>query len=227
MTVCVFVVLVCAATALFNRPWSGLRAISGLAPCRSQDVAIRFKNSQHRWPDELHQKLGKFKKIAFIAYPSKRPAGKLPLLISLHGGGGKKMSVQQQLARSAEVKGLALAELAAKDLILLEPNTSDDWDADSLNTMLDFVLKKHDEIDESRIYVMGHSMGGWGTWAWIGQSSERFAAAAPCGFPVPETGDYQGLVKLPIWGMAGGADGERTTGIKKMVQRLTAAGIRM
>ena len=49
-------------------------------------------------------------------------------------------------------------------------------------------------------------MGGWGTWAWISKSSERFAAAAPCGFPVPETGDYQGLVKLPIWGMAGGAE---------------------
>ena len=31
-------------------------------------------------------------------------------------------------------------------------------------------------------------------------------------------------MKLPISGMAGGADGERTTLIKKMVQRLTAAG---
>ena len=38
--------------------------------------------------------MGKFKKIAFIAYPTKRPAGKLPL----HGGGDKKTSVQQ-LAR--------------------------------------------------------------------------------------------------------------------------------
>ena len=32
------------------------------------------------------------------------------------------------------------------------------------------------------------------------------------------------LVKLPIWAMAGGDDGERTTGVKKMVERLRAAG---
>ena len=29
--------------------------------------------------------------------------------------------------------------------------------------------------------VMGYSMGGKGTWAWINESADRFAAAAPCG----------------------------------------------
>ena len=50
------------------------------------------------------------------------------------------MILEQQLARSAEVKGLGLAEMAGKNLILLEPNTADNWDVDSLNTMLDYVL---------------------------------------------------------------------------------------
>jgi len=58
------------------------------------------------WPDKLHRQLGKLKKVAFIAYPVKKLPGKLPLLIALHGGGGRKMSLEQQLARSAEVKGL-------------------------------------------------------------------------------------------------------------------------
>ena len=176
------------------------------------------------WPDKLHRQLGKLKKIAFLASPVKKPAGKLPLLISLHGGGGRKMSLEQQLARSAEVKGLGLAELAGKDLILLEPNTADIWDVGSLNTILDYVLKNHQEIDANRVYVMGHSMGGWGTWAWINESSDRFAAAAPCGFQAGNTGDVERLVNLPIWGMAGGDDKNRTTGIKKMVERLRAAG---
>ncbi len=134
------------------------------------------------------------------------------------------MSVEQQLARSAEVKGLGLAELAAKNLILLEPNSSDTWDAGSLNTMLDYVLETNEEIDENRIYVMGHSMGGWGTWDWINESPDRFAAASPCGFPADGMGDPARLVNLPIWGMAGGDDGARTAGIKKMVERLRAAG---
>jgi pimeloyl-ACP methyl ester carboxylesterase len=177
------------------------------------------------WPDELHKKLGKQKKIAFMASPVKKPAGKLPLIISLHGAGGRKMSLEQQLARSAEVKGLGLAELAGKDLILLEPNTAGFWDVGSLNTMLDYVLENYQEIDANRVYVMGHSMGGYGTWAWINESTERFAAAAPCGFSASDTGGVEHLINLPIWGMVGGDDKkDRTTGIKKMVERLRAAG---
>ena len=187
----------------------------------------RFKNVDVQlveWPGKIHQKLGGLKKIAFMASPVKKPAGKLPLLISLHGAGGKKMSLERQLARSAEVKGLRLAELAGRDLILLEPNSAESWDPASLNTMLNHVLKTHPEIDGNRVYVMGHSMGGVGTWSWINESPNRFAAAAPSGFPAGDTGDVGRLVNLPIWGMAGAADGERTAGIKKMVDRLRAAG---
>ncbi len=186
---------------------------------RSQNVDVELIE----WPDELHRRLGKFKKIAFLASPKKRPVGKLPLLVSLHGGGGRTMSVEKQLTRSAEVKGLALAEFAVRDLVLLEPNTTDIWDAKSLNLMLDHFLENHPKIDKTRVYVMGHSMGGWGTWVWINESPERFAAAAPCGFPAGETGDAKLLVNLPIWGMAGGEDGARTTGIRRMVERLKAA----
>ena len=71
---------------------------------------------------------------------------------------------------------------------------------------------------------MGYSMGGRGTWAWINESADRFAAAAPCGFSAADTGDVKKLVKLPIWAIAGGADGDRTTGVRKMVERLRAAG---
>jgi dienelactone hydrolase len=176
------------------------------------------------WPAELQMRLGKLKNIAFVAKPTKMPAGRIPLLISLHGAGGKEMSIADQLERSARVKGLRLAELAGKNLILLEPNSADSWDADSLNAMLDYLLKTHPEIDDKRIYVMGHSMGGSGTWDWINESPERFAAAAPAGFSPGDTADLNRLVKLPIWGMVGGQDGDRVTGIRKMVQALRAAG---
>lgn len=187
----------------------------------------RFKNVEVElveWPATAHKEFGKLKKIAFMAYPVKKPAGKLPLLISLHGAGGKKMSLARQLARSAEVKGLRLAELAGRDLMLLEPNSADNWEAGSLNKMLDHVLEKHPEIDRNRVCVMGHSMGGSGTWAWINDSPARFAAAAPCGFSAGDTGDAERVAKLPIWCMVGGADGERTKGIKDLAARLRAAG---
>jgi hypothetical protein len=43
------------------------------------------------------------------------------------------MSLEQQLAQSSEVKGLGLAELVGKDLIMLEPNPADFWDVGSRN----------------------------------------------------------------------------------------------
>ena len=123
------------------------------------------------------------------------------------------------------MKGLALAELAGKDLILLEPNSADSWDPNTLDKMLDYVLEAYREIDPSRVYVMGHSMGGMGTWNWIHQSRRRFAAAAPCGFS--SGGNSEGvekLVDLPIWGMVGGDDGNNVIAIQKMVDNLRAAG---
>jgi dienelactone hydrolase len=71
---------------------------------------------------------------------------------------------------------------------------------------------------------MGHSMGGRGTWDWINESPQRFAAVCPAGFSAGDTGDPTRLVKLPIWAMAGGDDGENTTGIRKMVEALRATG---
>ena len=206
-----------------------------------EEINGRFKNVDVElleWPEKLQQRLGKLKQIAFLATPVKTPAGKLPLLISLHGGGQRwwDLSLQEQLAISApggpfekkrgfkKLRGYDLAELAGKGMILLEPNTAGLWDADSLDTMLDYVLANYPKIDKDRVYVMGYSMGGRGTWAWINESADRFAAAAPCGFNPADTGDVKKLVKLPIWAMAGGADGDRTTGVKKMVERLRAAG---
>ncbi len=190
-------------------------------------INASFKNMEVKlveWPDELHTQLGDLKKIAFMAYPAKRSPGKLPLLISLHGGGGKTATVERQLERSARVKGLPLAEAAAKNLVLLEPNSAGSFDPTTLNKMLDYVLKTHDEIDQNRVYVMGHSMGGSGTWRWINASPERFAAAAPCGFSGGDEGTPSRLIGLPIWMMVGGADGANTPAVTKRVERLKEAG---
>ncbi|MFY0653950.1 MAG: dienelactone hydrolase family protein [Cyclobacteriaceae bacterium] len=191
-------------------------------------INARFKNMEVSivdWPDGLHQKLAGLKKSAFMAVPRKESTGKLPLLITLHGAGGKSWSIEEQLARSAVVKGLSLAELANKQLILLEPNASENWNPESLNIMLDYVLRQYPQIDPNRVYVMGHSMGGRGTWDWIRKSPERFAAAAPCGFSgINDEGEVEQLVNLPVWGMVGAEDGKNVASIKKMVDLLRTSG---
>jgi predicted peptidase len=86
-------------------------------------------------------------------------------------------------------------------------------------------LESFPEIDEERVYVMGYSAGGGATWRWINQSPDRFAAAAPCGFTGGNAEDnWKELASLPIWGMAGSEDGKNPAGVRKMVERLRAAG---
>ena len=182
------------------------------------------------WPGELHAKLGKMTKLALVTRPMGKVEGKLPLLINLHGGGQRWFdnSFQRQLEIAAQMgmkRGFDLAELAGKGLMVLDPNTSERWSADSLDTMLDYVLETFPEVDRDRVYVMGYSAGGGATWRWINQSPDRFAAAAPCGFTGgSDKDDAKKLAKLPIWTMAGGEDGKNPAGIRKMVQRLKAAG---
>ncbi|MGB5417461.1 dienelactone hydrolase family protein [Algibacter sp.] len=177
------------------------------------------------WPEDLQSELGDLKKTAFMAFPKNQTKEKLPLLISLHGAGGKTWTIEEQLKRSSEVKGLSLVELAHKELILLEPNTFEKWNPKTLNVMLDYILKNYPEIDSSRIYLMGHSMGGLGTWDWILDSPERFAAAAPAGFSgVSESDDFAKLANFPVFGMVGGEDGKNVASVKNMVTLLKAAG---
>ena len=95
----------------------------------------------------------------------------------------------------------------------------------TLDMMLDYVLDNYREIDKSRVYVMGHSMGGSGTWKWILHSADRFAAAAPCGFGAGAgTDGIKKLINLPIWAMVGGDDGNNVAAVQKMVDNLRAAG---
>lgn len=216
-----------ASATLSESPQSEEASDAALAETL-QAVNGRFENTHVQllhWPKELHADLGHLKKVAFMAMPREETTGKLPLLITLHGGGGKNWSIEEQLERSARVKGLGLAEKANRDLILLEPNSTESWDPKTLNTMLDYVLKTYPQIDDKRIYLLGHSMGGTGIWNWMVESPERFAATAPGGFTGGnEIKSFDAVLQVPVWAMVGGNDGERPAHIHGLVTMLREAG---
>jgi predicted peptidase len=85
-------------------------------------------------------------------------------------------------------------------------------------------LKKDYRIDPKRLYLMGLSMGGFGTWDTVERHPEMFAAAVPiCG-----GGDSKRvgeIAKLPVWVFHGEKDSVVPVRLsREMVEALKAAG---
>jgi predicted peptidase len=80
------------------------------------------------------------------------------------------------------------------------------------------------KIDRGRVYVMGLSMGGYGTWDAIARRPDLFAAAVPiCGAGDPAAADK--LKPLAIWVFHGGADTVvPTQGSRDMAAAMQKAG---
>ena len=70
--------------------------------------------------------------------------------------------------------------------------------------LLEKILKEY-PIDQTRIYVTGLSMGGYGTWDLIARYPHKFAAAVPiCGGGDEKTA--QAIKHIPIWAFHGATD---------------------
>jgi len=93
------------------------------------------------------------------------------------------------------------------DFIVISPQcpwkknwSSDDW----FNPVYDEVAAKF-RVDDCRIYMIGMSMGGYGTWSLANRMPDRFAAIAPmCGGADVRWADN--LSRIPTWVFHGTAD---------------------
>ena len=163
-----------------------------------------------------------------------------PLLIFLHGAGERGTDNQAQL-----VHGKEMMRSAAKDFgcFVLVPQcpTGSIWAgrhwtdpnrslSEKSSVPMDMVLgvveqlKKDYRIDAKRLYLMGLSMGGFGTWDAIQRHPEMFAAAVPiCGGG--DSKQVAAIAKLPIWVFHGDADTVVPVRLsREMVEALKAAG---
>lgn len=89
--------------------------------------------------------------------------------------------------------------------------------------LLDSVIETY-SINPDRQYVMGISMGGYGTWDLLMRYPERFAAAIPiCG--AADRTKAKSLVNVPIWTFHDTTDGTvPASGTQLMVKAIQAAG---
>lgn len=125
-----------------------------------------------------------------------------PLVIFLHGGslcGHNLAKVRRYGTLHAIQMGLDL------DAYVLAPqNPAGTWKPDRINRCLDYAIA-HYPIDTTRIYILGMSLGGFGTIDYTAAYPNRIAAAmAICGGGHPK--DFCPLNDVPLWIIHGNAD---------------------
>ena len=163
--------------------------------------------------------------LPYRLYDPKLGSGR-PLLVFLHGAGERgtdnEVTLSKPVAPFAEECALDLEDYGA---YLLAPQCACDhqwvdkpwgkgsYDQSSIpiskhlaaaKSLIDEIVEKYD-IDKNRIYIMGCSMGGFGTWDMITRFPGYFRAALPiCGGADPKMAEK--IKDMPIWTFHGDAD---------------------
>jgi predicted peptidase len=137
------------------------------------------------------------------------PNKKYPVIVSLHGAGGKGTNNKNQL----KDWNLQLADKQRrKDFpcYVVAPQADQLWNPDHLEKIKS-IIDTLPSVDMNRIYILGHSMGGHGTYIFAQLDPDFFAAAAPsAGSGLRRTEpfiDAEKIKNLPIWAFHGDKDG--------------------
>lgn len=125
-----------------------------------------------------------------------------PLVIFLHGAslcGNDLNRVKRYGTIDAIEKGREL------DAFVIAPqNPGGSWKPSKINNILEWACE-HYNIDRSRIYVLGMSLGGYGTIDMAAAYPDKIAAAmAFCGGGTSK--NYEGLSQVPLWIVHGTGD---------------------
>lgn len=104
---------------------------------------------------------------------------KWPLVVALHGMGGDENSFfatynNGEIKRIAEARGYLVVCPKGRAPASMYMGTAETDVIDVLNAM-----KRDYSIDDDRVYLMGHSMGGYGSWSIAVNHPDLFAAIGP------------------------------------------------
>jgi predicted peptidase len=119
-----------------------------------------------------------------------------PVLIFLHGRSlsgtdlnlVKKYGVITEIVRGRKIPGIVFAP---------QVKSGSAWDPDKVLNVLKYV-QQHYDTDTNRVYVVGMSLGGYGTLHFSGKYPQHVAAAvALCGGGNPSDGCR--LADIPLW----------------------------
>ena len=110
-------------------------------------------------------------------------------------------------------------------LVITPQNPGGPWNPKKLNDILEWLDNNDYAYDHARVYVLGMSLGGYGTLDFVGTYPEKVAAAmALCGGCTLK--DQSRMGELPLWIIHGTAD--KAVSVREsqtVVNRMKQAGI--
>jgi predicted peptidase len=123
-----------------------------------------------------------------------------PLIINLAGSGGNGTDNLTQLYFLTDEM---LGQAEQRGAFIYAPQTASSWSTTTVTsqvmTMIDRAITTLN-ADTNRIYIMGYSLGSYGTWTMLSRYDGRFAAAVPVSGGVPAS-DFVAarLIDTPIF----------------------------
>ena len=135
-------------------------------------------------------------------------SNRYPVIVSLHGGGGRGTDNRKQLK---DWNRLLADKQRRTDYpcYVLAPQSESLWNKTHLENIKS-IIKGLPSVDMDRIYILGHSMGGHGTYILIQVDPGYFAAAAPsAGSGLTRTEEFidaSAIKDIPIWAFHGDKD---------------------
>jgi predicted esterase len=200
-----------AAARLFAFGLQGAEA----TPTQSTRVAERWWHGVRRargWSEALPYKIH-----VPVGADRPSPLRPRPLIVHLHGSGQhSELAVSERLP--------LLVAQAGPEPIVVYPQSPGGWRGPAVGELIDTLSTKY-SIDPTRVYLIGFSLGGIGSWEVALDQPERFAAVVPIGGRMGSPADALRLKDVPVWVFNGEDDPSTTTQEASiMVEALRRAG---
>ncbi|WP_264509418.1 prolyl oligopeptidase family serine peptidase [Flavobacterium sp. N1719] len=129
----------------------------------------------------FEEKITKKVTMGYVLQLPENTKEKYPLIVFLHGSGERGTDLELVKAHSP----FTYQNLIKEPFAILAPQCPEGiwWDTEVVYELIKKTIAKNN-IDPSRVYLTGLSMGGWGTWKLALEHPELFAAVAPVCAPV-------------------------------------------
>ena len=145
-------------------------------------------------------------KLQYVVKAPGKLAEKNPTIIFLHGAGTRGTDLGVLEGNSIFLPNSCISDADSPFMVFAPLCSRDSW-FDVFEQLQEFVemVAVHPAVDANHIYLIGNSMGGYGTWQLAMTMPEYFAAIVPiCGGGM--RWNLKRLINVPVWAFHGKND---------------------